>query len=971
MSKRIQGGAGAVISPPLPKTTAGAAGSAALQTPAAKKAEAPIVAKGDLFNLTPKMVEAQRVHEPIRVAVGAVGLVDLQQVKPGDFTSLSGTVINKDPLKINNDGPPGGAYLKLDQPVVLTDKEGKKFEVKEIFISLDQVTQSSCGTRGNSCGSCAVSDSCQVGKKLPEDRKLTVFGQLGTYQFGGEGFGKSPGFVVGIGGISVQGQDRKEPLYREDKAFHDPETNAPLETLKIENPVIKNPTINTPPGYKHPDAQLVFAKEPTPKDPNRMVVWVGKSGGGNNFLGDFHGFSGFHVPRAPTAAEKAGVKFQDKGEGAKGMFTASDAPKVKHGSKWVATEPLGLAQGQEWFLDRKADRIYGAVMKKAPESGYELTSVIRLATNDIINGEAAPPPHGFFLTPDGKPPIDGRELGHGPRDVQSKEIATKPVWIARRVDPNKVEGPGGWFTNFIGPQAKNPEVASYGALKAVAGKDGLVSPDTFKKKLREIAETMPGGHDVVKQIEAVMAQAQTEYQAGRAAEPPADKTAWFDFLLDSYMHAHDLRIWMKGMGFASEGTSMHDLTEMVPLKDVEWQMKGRYTEPWFAKYVENEKAKGLAEGKSPDEIMLNCSFLNPNYAAAGYMWGFAALGANDIMNLHRLSCHHSGNTHEEIYWVEKAMNFMIHHVPLEDFGVRHEEAGMFTRLVEEGVIQKSELRPENLSEEKMFGLLEKALNYAKDHDPAMKTSEIGKSIIGDAFKVWKELAQRGYVQPWQLARPRVSSGEYPLTPKLEASYRQLQLQTRAAKQMFQEASAVTAAPPAGASGAMVTKAAALVESVKQLRDQLSVVKYDTKAECDAVVAEKMTMFRDLRDHAMSKPPTEQDKKLLDAAAHATLAAFGLLAVFNEEAAVAFTAPMAELQESLLTPPPQNAPNTFLSKEDVLRAIEEMRHVPEKIELAAKNGDETVSGQIKAIYDYWKNGFLLVDPAHEKLATAAI
>jgi hypothetical protein len=896
-------------------------------------------------------------------------MVDLQQVKPGDFTSLSGTVINKDPRKINNDGPPGGAYLRLDHPVLLVDTDGKKYEVREIFISLDQVTQSSCGTRGNNCGSCAVSDSCQVGRKLPEDRHLTVFGQLGTYAFGGEASGKAAGFVVGIGGISVQGKDRKEPLYREDQLFHDPLTDAPLETLKVENPVIKNPTINTPPGYRHPDAQLVFAKEPTPTQPDRMVVWVGKSGGGNNFLGDFHGFSGFHVPRAPTAEEKAAVKFQDKGEGAQGLFTADQTPRVRHGKTWVATEPLGMAQGQMWFLDRGGDKLYGAVMKQAPQSGFELASVVRFSRTDIINGEAPPPPHGFFLNPDGTPPVDGRELGKGLRDEMSRQKATQPVWIARRIDPEKVDGPGGWFTHLIGPKAKNPEVASYGAMKEAAGKDGLVSPDDFKKKLREIAETMPGGHDVVKQIEQVMADAQKEYEAGRAAQPPADKTAWFDFLLDSYMHAHDLRIWMKALGFASEGTSLHDLTEMVPVKDVEFQMKGRYTEPWFKAYVEHEKDQGRAQGLHDDEIMLNCSFLNPNYAAAGYMWGFAALGANDIMNLHRLSCHHSGNTHEEIYWVEKAMNFMIHHVPLEDFGVRHEEAGMFSRLVEQGVIDMSELDPKNLSEEKMFALLEKSLLYAQDTDPAMKTSQIGKAIIRDAFKVWRELAARGYVQPWQLTRPRLSGGEYPLTPKLEGSYRQLQLQTRAAKAMFDEAAKVLTAPPAGTSPAVAERSAALLQSVQRLREGLHTRDVDTQAECEALVKQKMAEFRAVRD-AAGENPSSLDAQVLDAAAHITLSAFGLMAVFNEHAAVAFTAPQGELQQSLLQAPPPNAPEQFLSQEDLLRAIEEMRREPQKAKLARANGDEVVANQIDDIYRYWTHGFLLTDELDPKLQQLA-
>ena len=81
--------------------------------------------------------------------------------------------------------------------------------------------------------------------------------------------------------------------------------------------------------------------------------------------------------------------------------------------------------------------------------------------------------------------------------------------------------------------------------------------------------------------------------------------------------------------------------------------------------------------------------------------------------------------------------------------------------------------------------------------------------------------------------------------------------------------------------------------------------------------------------------------------------------------------MQELQASLLAPPPPNAPNTFLSQEDLLRAIDEMKHVPEKMELAEQKGDHVVAGQIKAIYDYWKAGFLLVPGVDPKLETAAI
>ncbi len=943
-------------------------------TTPSKKVETPIPAKasngGDLFT-TPKQVEQARVREPVPVAASAIkGISEMQQIKPGDFTFLSGKVINKDPAKINNDGPPGGAYLQLDEPVLLVDeKTAQRYEVREVFISLDEVTQQACGTRGNNCGSCSISDSCMVGRKLPEDRSMTIHGQIGTFAFGGEGRGKAPGFVVGIGGASVLGKERKEPLYKADKQFHDFDTGQVLETLVIKNPDVPNPTVNKPQGYRHPDAQLVFAKEPVPSDPNRMVVWVGKSGGGSNVLGDFHGFSGFHVPRPPNAEELADIKFQDKGPGEKGLFTADSAPRIKKGNKYVELEPLGPALGQQWFLDRSGRKAYGVTMKKAPESGYELSSVIPFKTTDFIAGPAPEPPFGYFKNPDGSAPIDGRQAGHEtPRDIIAQTKREQPVYIARRVDPDKVDGPGGWFTTHIGPDAKHPEKPIYGPLMEKAGADGLVSPGDFKKSLREVVEATPGGKEIVAKIREVMAKAEEEYQAGRAAEPPADKEAWFDFLLDSYLHSHDLRIWLKALGFGSTSVEGHDLVEMVPLKDVEWQMQGRYVEPWFKNYVEEEKRKGLAAGLREDEIMVNCSFLNPNYAAAGYLWGFSALSANWIMNLHRLSCHHAGNTHEEIFWIEKALNFMIHHVPLEDFGVRHEEAGMFSKLVKEGVIQKSDLDPENLSPEKMFDLLEKSLHYAMEHDPAMSTSEIGKAIIRDAWKVWKELAQRGYVQPWQMARPRQPNDAYPLTPKLEGSYRQLQVQTRAGKHMFDAASKALAAAVGQASPDVRAQAERLSLSLVQLRDSMSTSRADTKVECEAIVAAHMAQFRQLRGFATG---SEGDRKVLDAAAKMVLSSFAMYSVFNEAAAEAFTAPTAELEQSLIEQLPVNAPNAFLSKEDLLRAIAEMREVPRKAELARKDGDEVLAGKIMDIYHYWTNGFLSVNPADEKLAQQAI
>jgi hypothetical protein len=116
-----------------------------------------------------------------------------------------------------------------------------------------------------------------------------------------------------------------------------------------------------------------------------------------------------------------------------------------------------------------------------------------------------------------------------------------------------------------------------------------------------------------------------------------------------------------------------------------------------------------------------------------YKWGDAKQGKQNAMDAHRLLPHHLGNADGPVDWVERAANFVIHHIPREHHGIRHEPRGTFSQI-----------------EERM------AL------DSAIKFSEIGKEIARDVAALCEMLEKEGKIVPWYLLKVPAE----PLTPSL-------------------------------------------------------------------------------------------------------------------------------------------------------------------------------------------------------------
>jgi hypothetical protein len=116
-----------------------------------------------------------------------------------------------------------------------------------------------------------------------------------------------------------------------------------------------------------------------------------------------------------------------------------------------------------------------------------------------------------------------------------------------------------------------------------------------------------------------------------------------------------------------------------------------------------------------------------------YKWGDAKQGEQNAMDAHRLSPHHLGNAEIPVDWAERAANFVIHHIPREHHGIRHEPRGDFSQL-----------------EERMAA------------DSAIESSEIGKAIARDVAKLCEILEKEGKIVPWHLLKVPVD----PITPSL-------------------------------------------------------------------------------------------------------------------------------------------------------------------------------------------------------------
>ncbi|QKG67328.1 hypothetical protein HP062_18050 [Pseudomonas sp. B14-6] len=219
--------------------------------------------------------------------------------------------------------------------------------------------------------------------------------------------------------------------------------------------------------------------------------------------------------------------------------------------------------------------------------------------------------------------------------------------------------------------------------------------------------------DVLRRIERTIESGKLLAARGLADTPPISETDWRRGMILSWSHARDLVVVHDALGHPRD-VKGHDVDEVVLAKHLQTLLADASgVDQWYRDYVNS-----LDEG-----AWVNVGFFNPHISASLYKWGDDKSGVQNAMDAHRLAAHHQGSTEHPLHWVERAVNFVVHHIPREHLGIRHEPRGNWSDL------------ERRLAE-----------------DPAIKNATIGKVIARDAAKLFELLEQEGKVIPWQLLK---------------------------------------------------------------------------------------------------------------------------------------------------------------------------------------------------------------------------
>jgi len=227
--------------------------------------------------------------------------------------------------------------------------------------------------------------------------------------------------------------------------------------------------------------------------------------------------------------------------------------------------------------------------------------------------------------------------------------------------------------------------------------------------------------DVIARIDQVIAAGKFLAGKGLADRPPLDEGEWRRGMILSWSHARDLDVVHDAIGHPRKLTNHHDVDELVLARHLKVRLQG--ADGWYKDYVNS----------LDDGAWVNVGFFNPNISASLYKWGDAKHGVQNAMEAHRLAAHHQGSDEAPLDWIERAINFVVHHIPREHWGIRHEPRGSYSEL-----------------EDRLAT------------DPAIKDAEIGKTIARDATQLYELLEGEGKVVPWGLLKVPGN----PLTPSV-------------------------------------------------------------------------------------------------------------------------------------------------------------------------------------------------------------
>lgn len=407
-------------------------------------------------------------------------------------------------------------------------------------------------------------------------------------------------------------------------------------------------------------------------------------------------------------------------------------------------------------------------------------------------------------------------------------------------------------------------------------------------------------------------------------------TAMRRFMIQTVLHTMDLTKVHTAMGFNSKKypqlneTLKHDMVERVPLKDLAWQLERRVHEPWMENWLRaeikaqrsdllkgNETAAELyAIALNNPELTFNCSALNPHYTTAMYRWGDSREDANSLMDPHRLSPHHNGNSAQPVDFQKRAVNFLSHHMPREHMGIRHESRGSWDTA-----------KPGD------FGKLEHALST----DPAIRESDILKSIARDASRFFRAMEEKGFAVPWH----KLKVPDAPEFVRLDGAYQALQNNNKAADVLYAKQSIAAKKALAHVSAAVAEQGRALLKKI----EELSAKSHGT--QLTEPVAQVSEQFFQLVQTSVSL----EDKALASALGQTAIARFTQLSGRTVESTRVFTQAAEALEPVLFTAAPELKPQAghlFMSADNAIANRVKLNDLAAAAKSSAAAGDASTA-----------------------------
>ena len=219
--------------------------------------------------------------------------------------------------------------------------------------------------------------------------------------------------------------------------------------------------------------------------------------------------------------------------------------------------------------------------------------------------------------------------------------------------------------------------------------------------------------DVIRQIDAVVVEGNKLARQSKAdVVTEENQLRWRRGMVLSWVHSRDIETVMAAIGHPKDTETQHDMLEFAKAKHIKKRLGS--ADKWY---------KDLVLAMNDDEDV-NVGFFNANFSGSMFNWGLNKMGTQNAMDAHRLSDHHIGTPEHPLNIAEKAVNFVIHHLPREHFGIRHEPRGDWKNL-----------------EEVM------AVDHSTYNNPLLRL------IARDAAKMIQLLEEEGKIVPWQLLAP--------------------------------------------------------------------------------------------------------------------------------------------------------------------------------------------------------------------------